>query len=120
MLESYPKAFLSVLIIAAGVELAGKRGESLNTNRARDLQKHEHGGDDIEEAERKQRWTVMLVTAGLLVAFKNDAIGFVAGLCCHWSYTVPEYLSGLRRRKISTGIRLGGTAENEALLEQSN
>ena len=119
LLESYPKAFLSVLIIAAGVELASV-GESLNTNRARDLQKHEHRGDDIEEAERKQRWTVMLVTAGLLVAFKNDAIGFVAGLCCHWSYTVPEYLSGLRRRKISTGIRLGGTAENEALLEQSN
>lgn len=119
LLKSYPKAFLSVMILAAGLELASV-GESLNTSRARDLLKHEHQENGLDEAERRQRWTVMLVTAGFLVAFKNDAIGFIAGLCCHWSYTVPEYLSGLRRRKRSNGIRLGGTAENEALLEHSN
>jgi WD domain, G-beta repeat len=30
----------------------------------------------------------MLVAAGLLLAFKNDAVGFVAGMFCHWSYGI--------------------------------
>lgn len=118
LLKSFPTSFLSVMIIAAGLELASV-GENLNTNRARDLQKHEDRDGSIDKAERKQRWTVMLVTAGLLVAFKNDAIGFVAGLCCHWSYTLPDYMSGLRQRKKSNGIRLGGSTDNEALLGHS-
>jgi hypothetical protein len=118
LLKSFPTSFLFVMIIAAGLELATV-GESLNTNRARDLRKHEDRDASIDEAERKQRWTVMLVTAGLLVAFKNDAIGFMAGLCCHWSYTLPDYMSGLRQRKKSNGIRLGGSTDNEALLGHS-
>jgi MFS superfamily sulfate permease-like transporter len=119
LLKSFPAAFLSVMIIAAGLELASV-GESLNTNRARDLRKHENRDCSIEEAERKQRWTVMLVTAGMLVAFKNDAVGFMAGLCCHWSYRLPDYVVGLRRRQKSNGIRLGSSSDNEALLTQEH
>lgn len=118
LLKSFPTSFLSVMIIAAGLELASV-GESLNTNRARDLQKREDQNSSIAEAERKKRWTVMLVTAGLLVAFKNDAIGFIAGLFCHWSYTLPEYVAGLRQRRIPDGVRLGSTSDNEALLQQA-
>lgn len=118
LLKSFPTSFLSVMIIAAGLELASV-GESLNTNRARDLRKHEDRDGSIDEVERKKRWTVMLVTAGLLVAFKNDAIGFVAGLCCHWSYTLPDYMSALRQRKKSNGIRLADSTDNEALLAHS-
>ncbi|KAK4219301.1 putative sulfate transporter [Rhypophila decipiens] len=40
----------------------------------------------VSEDERNERWTVMLMTAGGILAFKNDAIGFVAGLLCHWAY----------------------------------
>jgi hypothetical protein len=119
LLKTFPTSFLSVMIIAAGLELASV-GESLNTNRARDLRKHEDRDSSIDEAERKQRWTVMLVTAGLLVAFKNDAVGFLAGLCCHWSYTLPEYVAGLRQRKRSTGIRLDSSADNEGLMERAS
>lgn len=119
LLKTFPLSFLSVMIIAAGLELASV-GESLNTNRARDLRIHEDRDGSIDEAERKQRWTVMLVTAGLLVALRNDAIGFLGGLCCHWSYTLPEYVAGLRQRKRSTGIRLDGSGENEGLLERSS
>jgi hypothetical protein len=108
-----------VMIIAAGLELASV-GESLNTSRARDLQKYEARNSCIQEAERKQRWTVMLVTAGLLVAFKNDAIGFVGGLCCHWSYTLPDYVAGFRQRKSSNGIRLGASSDNQALIPQAD
>ena len=115
LLKKFPTAFLSVMIIAAGLELASV-GESLNTNRARDLQKHEDRDSSIDETERKQRWTVMLITAGLLVAFKNDAVGFIAGLFCHWSYTLPEYLAGLRQRQSSNGMRLSSSGDNEALL----
>jgi MFS superfamily sulfate permease-like transporter len=119
LLKSFPTAFLAVMIIAAGLELASV-GESLNTNRARDLREHKNRDSSIEEAERKQRWTIMLVTAGMLVAFKNDAVGFMAGLCCHWSYILPDYVVGLRRRQKSNGIRLGSSSDNEALLTQEH
>jgi MFS superfamily sulfate permease-like transporter len=99
LLHKFPLALLSVMIIAAGLELASV-GESLNTSRARDLVKespdHNTGTVEITDEQKKQRWTVMLVTAGLLVACKNDAIGFLAGMCCHWSYQLPRYMTKLR------------------------
>lgn len=122
LLHRFPLALLSVMIIAAGLELASV-GESLNTRRARDLPKednnHNHNNNDgggttgntpilrrraeLTDEERKRRWTVMLVTAGLLVAFKNDAIGFLAGMCCHWSYTLPERLARKRTHRLARG-----------------
>ncbi|EXJ88782.1 hypothetical protein A1O3_01846 [Capronia epimyces CBS 606.96] len=104
LLHRFPLALLSVMIIAAGLELASV-GESLNTARARDLGKENiHAGTngEITDEEKKRRWTVMLVTAGLLVAFKNDAIGFLAGLCCHWSYQLPRYIAVLKHQKDRT------------------
>ena len=91
-LRRFPTALLTVMVLAAGLELAGV-GESLNTRGARDVEK------DPDEVERKRRWTTMLVTTGLLVAFKNDAIGFIAGMLCHWSYKLPGILTRLRRRR---------------------
>ncbi|KIW76339.1 hypothetical protein Z517_11085 [Fonsecaea pedrosoi CBS 271.37] len=94
LLHRFPLALLSVMIIAAGLELASV-GESLNTPRARDLGKEASRArhTDITDEEQKQRWSVMLVTAGLLIAFKNDAIGFCAGMCCHWSFQLSSYLT---------------------------
>ena len=84
------------MIIAAGLELASV-GESLNTSKARDIDKYENpASHGLDDAERKRRWTVMLVTAGLLLAFKNDAIGFIAGMCCHWSYWLHARLARSR------------------------
>ncbi|KAL2404989.1 hypothetical protein ABEF93_008507 [Exophiala dermatitidis] len=103
LLHKFPLALLSVMVIAAGLELASV-GESLNTARARDLIKENNdtnGADELTDEEKQQRWTVMLVTAGLLVAFKNDAIGFLAGLCCHWSYQLPEKFAILRHERDS-------------------
>ncbi len=93
LLHSFPLALLTVMVIAAGLELASV-GESLNTQRARDLTKEENQRSiEITDDEKKRRWSVMLVTAGLLVAFKNDAVGFVAGMCCHWSLELSSYLT---------------------------
>ncbi|EXJ56272.1 uncharacterized protein A1O5_12728 [Cladophialophora psammophila CBS 110553] len=105
VLHRFPLAFLSVMIIAAGLELASV-GESLNTPRARDLSKEGVSArrTEITDEEKKRRWTVMFVTAGLLVAFKNDAIGFAAGMCCHWSFQLSSYLTqrAARRRHVET------------------
>lgn len=93
LLDRFPTALLTVMVIAAGLELVSV-GESLNsTSRARDLkQEQDRGGRNITELESKQRWTTMMMTAGLLLAFKNDAVGFIAGMCCHWSYEVARWL----------------------------
>jgi hypothetical protein len=79
-----------VLVLAAGVELA-RVGESVNTN-ARDLREGEGEAFDghrlrvLDERERKERWMVMLVTVAALLAFRNDAVGFAAGLVWHWGF----------------------------------
>ncbi|KIX00613.1 uncharacterized protein Z518_09678 [Rhinocladiella mackenziei CBS 650.93] len=120
LLHKFPFALLSVMIIAAGLELASV-GESLNTTRARDLSKRgNHPGHvvPITDEERKRRWTVMFVTAGLLVAFKNDAIGFLAGMCCHWSYQLPHSLARLKQRISRMRNPLEDGGEHQALLSR--
>jgi hypothetical protein len=102
LLQVYPKALLGVMVLAAGLELA-KVGESLNCG-ARDLWElselrvasDEADSEGMSEGskrqrqlsadERKERWTVMFTTIGLLLMFKNDGVGFLAGMLCHWAY----------------------------------
>ena len=79
LLASFPKSLLGVMVIAAGVELA-KVGESLNAG-ARDLWEEADmdGSEDgvlgrkprePDEQERRERWSVMLITVAGLLAFK--------------------------------------------------
>ena len=109
LLRRFPTALLTVMVLAAGLELAGV-GESLNTQQARDMEK------EPGEVERKRRWTIMIVTTGLLIAFKNDAVGFIAGMLCHWSYELPKILSRIRRRGLQTERSEGRLHEAEDLL----
>lgn len=85
LLRAFPKALLGMMVIAAGLQLVGV-GESLNTTAARDLAPAHQGvigssehsiGPVLTVYERKKRWTVVMVTVGLLVGFKNNAIGLV-------------------------------------------
>jgi hypothetical protein len=106
LIRQYPKSLLGVLVLAAGLELA-KVGESLNYG-ARDIcvasdPQAPSSGDQrgelkklgsITDDERVQRWTVMLMTIAGLLAFKNDAVGFAAGILCHWSYKSSSILKG--------------------------
>lgn len=108
ILRHFPKSLLAIMVIAAGVELA-KVGESLNVG-ARDLWEESTEGrvaKNLSEQERKERWGVMLVTVAGLLAFKNDAVGFLAGLFWHWGLHVDVYWSRLRR---------GRGEEHESLL----
>jgi hypothetical protein len=101
VLSNIPKSLLGVLVLAAGLELA-KVGESVNTD-ARDLRVLERDLSwdgkrvrDLDERDRKERWTVMLVTVAALLTFKNDAVGFVAGLAWHWGFNVARRIQGWR------------------------
>lgn len=113
LLKSFPSSMLGIMVIAAGLELVSV-GESLNTPGARDVGQRVSGilGDRSQDAsaltdeERKRRWTVMMVTVGLLVGFKNDAVGFVAGMLCHWAYKVPGLYEKVRSRWSEGRIRV--------------
>ncbi|RYO73972.1 hypothetical protein DL766_006225 [Monosporascus sp. MC13-8B] len=113
LLRAFPRSLLGVMVIAAGLELAAV-GRSLN-----------HGASDLWESsaescsgkrhrvvsdeERSERWTVMLMTTGGILAFKNTAVGFGAGLLCHWAYAIT---GSIGRR------RAGGLGERAALLNR--
>lgn len=101
LLTQYPKGLLGVMVLAAGLELA-KVGHTLNQG-APDLwhvsaSAGQGGGRlagakqhrNLSDAERLERWTVMLMTTAGLLAFKNDAVGFLAGMLCHCSYRLSE------------------------------
>ncbi|KAI1959827.1 hypothetical protein LOZ58_004192 [Ophidiomyces ophidiicola] len=120
LLKAFPTAFLGVMVIAAGLELASV-GESLNTAGAWDLGSHDRQNIlprtrltevTLSDAEKKKRWTVMMVTVGLLVAFKNDGIGFVAGMLCHWSFSLPSIIEKIRNRFTRGRIRLHGESDS--------
>ena len=110
---NFPSVLLCILVIAAGLELI-KIGESLNTAGARDFNPRDrassaeqamHNEDedkivsDLTEQERKRRWAVMFMTVAGILAFKNDAIGFSAGMLCHWSFQWQEILEERRSRR---------------------
>lgn len=107
VLSGIPSSLLGVLILAAGVELA-KVGESVNTD-ARDLRVLDRGNSwdgkrlkELGETERKERFMVMLVTVATLLAFKNDAVGFIVGLVWHFGFKaarrVEEWREGREGR----------------------
>ncbi|KAF5721355.1 sulfate transporter [Fusarium mundagurra] len=112
LLKHYPKSLLGIMVIAAGLELA-KVGNSLNQG-ASDLWNTAAGQGprrqrDLSGDERLERWTVMLMTTAGILAFRNDAVGFFAGMLCHGAYRLSERLTKrYSHRAFST--------EHEALL----
>lgn len=112
LLREYPKGLLGIMVLAAGLELA-KVGESLNHG-ARDLWEGETNISDsadqsrlegqkyqrqLSDEERMERWTVMFVTITGLLAFRNDGVGFVAGMLCHWVNWLSSAWSGWEERR---------------------
>ncbi|KAK4121025.1 pali-domain-containing protein [Parathielavia appendiculata] len=109
-LSRFPRGLLGVMVIAAGLEL-GKVGAGLNTKGAVDLWEERAVRDDdgvgirgrwreVGVAEQHERWMVMMVTAAGILAFKNDAVGFLAGCCCHGAYKVADWVE----RRQSQGL----------------
>lgn len=123
LLRRFPDALLGVMVLAAGVELA-RVGQSVGDmsdlwRRAEADARGDSDGDGgadadgkrREECERegRDRWTVMLVTVAGCLGFKNDAVGFLAGLVWHFGLRAPTELRRLRSRVAGYGaIRLRG------------
>ncbi|PKS07519.1 hypothetical protein jhhlp_006123 [Lomentospora prolificans] len=113
LLAHFPKSFLGIMVLAAGLELA-KAGVTLN----RGLVESGHGHDTAGEPgtgidgmsrirrpsrpstrEMDERRTVMLMTTAGILAFKNDAIGFAAGMLCSWAYRLSDKMSAWKRSR---------------------
>ncbi|KAH6899776.1 hypothetical protein B0T10DRAFT_503174 [Thelonectria olida] len=96
LLGHYPKSILGIMVLAAGLELA-KVGQSLNQD-APDLWQTADGSTsdmlsryrDLSDGERIERWTVMMTTTAGLLAFRNDAVGFLAGMLCYGAYRLSD------------------------------
>lgn len=119
LLGAFPRALLGVLVLASGLELACV-GAGLNYGAA-DLWETSAAGAEVggggsgglaglvrkhrelSDQERTERWTVMLMTTAGMLAFKNTAVGFAAGMICHWAYWVADLVE-MRR----AGNRLHG------------
>ena len=65
----------------------------------------------LTEEQRRRRWTVMMTTVGGILAFKNDAVGFIAGMLCHWFFQWEERREQLRGIAGLGQIRLGQGTE---------
>ncbi|KAI2469432.1 hypothetical protein F4781DRAFT_431316 [Annulohypoxylon bovei var. microspora] len=107
LLTAFPKTLLGIMVIAAGLELA-KVGQSLNHG-APDLweasvdqpQRLHKRHRDVSDQERLERWTVMLMTTAGILAFKNDAVGFIAGMLCFWAYKFADWVEKKRSHRSS-------------------
>lgn len=101
----FPGTLLGVMVLGAGLELS--RVAAAVNEEAGDLWEEAAegllAGDEDEmmhgkkrrvlgEKERAERWMVLLVTMAGIVAFRNDAIGFLGGMLCFWAYRGAEWL----------------------------
>lgn len=120
LLQRLPKSLLGIIVLAAGVELA-KVGQSVGQVRGvweqaevdnDDLRPAGTSKQDLEQAA-KDEWMVMLITAAGCLAFKNDAVGFIAGLVWHWGLRMPKLVERLRNGQ-GRGVKLPlGDRESE-------
>lgn len=123
LLQRFPKGLLGIMVLAAGVELS-KVGQSVGESR--DLweqaeEDNEGGRPSYEsrqatEQESRNRWMVMLITVAGCLAFKNDAVGFIAGLVWHWGLRVPQLIERLKHGRGSIRLRSNGPESGEHLL----
>ncbi|CEI94520.1 hypothetical protein G6F70_003176 [Rhizopus microsporus] len=91
LLQLFPNSILAVMMFISGVEL-GCSARSIN----------DHETDDTR---KRENFTLMLLTAGALVAYSNDGIGFVTGLVSAILLSVQRL--GVREwwHQLSKGIR---------------
>ncbi|KAL2140369.1 hypothetical protein VTI28DRAFT_3861 [Corynascus sepedonium] len=93
VLRRFPKGVLGVMVVAAGLEL-GKVGAGFDDRVWEGSEGVDREGSGVmarrRGKEREERWMVMMVTAAGTLAFKNDAVGFLAGCCCYGAYKVSD------------------------------
>ena len=123
LLQRLPKSLLGIMVFAAGVELA-KVGQSVNEGSGIWEQAEEDNEDGRQvrkirkspDDENRERYMVMLITAAGCLAFKNDAVGFFAGLLWHWGLKAPELYERMKHGRGSIKLRQEDSHEGEGML----
>ncbi|CAK4033296.1 Molybdate transporter 2 [Lecanosticta acicola] len=124
LLQRFPKALLGIMVLAAGVELS-KVGQSVGESRDLWEQAEEDNNEDgtpsqkarqATERESRDRWMVMLITVAGCLAFKNDAVGFLAGLVWHWGLRLPSLVERVKHGRGSIRLRHEGDERGQTLL----
>jgi len=124
LLQKFPKSLLGVMVLAAGVELT-KVGQSVGENKDlwQQAEEDDEGGQSAndkarqgQEQESRDRWMVMLLTVAGCLAFKNDAVGFLAGLIWHWSLRLPAWVERIKHGDGRIRLRNEGRAEQGSSL----
>jgi MFS superfamily sulfate permease-like transporter len=114
-IQRFPHSLLGIMVVFAGIELAAV-AQSVNDNTA-DVGTDDEGRHLIGEEEGRKRFGVMLVTAAGILAFKNDAVGFLAGLIWHIGVNWEEVRGGLANRRSRWFTRFhSSSAEHDPLL----
>jgi MFS superfamily sulfate permease-like transporter len=96
VVQRFPHSLLGIMVVFAGIELAAV-AESINDHPA-GLGTDGEGRHSFGEEEERKRFSVMLVTAAGILAFKNDAIGFFAGVIWHIGVNWDEVRGGWSSR----------------------
>lgn len=128
LLQQFPRSLLGIMVLAAGVELA-KVGQSVTDTSDLWEQAELDNSDgrpadetkNAVEQEARDRWTVMLITAAGCLAFKNDAVGFIAGLVWHWTLRMPAWVEQVRHGQGRVRLHSAGEdAEGQDLLRRNH
>ncbi|KAI9596968.1 hypothetical protein BDF19DRAFT_437336 [Syncephalis fuscata] len=69
LLGSFPQSLLGVMLFISGAELA--------------CSARTYARKEASEMEQRDNFTTLIMSAGMLIAFKHDGIGFLSGIACH-------------------------------------
>ncbi|CAG8632925.1 10705_t:CDS:2 [Ambispora leptoticha] len=81
LLGSFPNSILGVMLFVSGAELSSAARSFMNTFDKRD-----------DDEARKKNFLLVIVTAGLLVGFQNDGIGYVGGMLVSLLLYITRFL----------------------------
>ncbi|CAG8599129.1 13753_t:CDS:2 [Funneliformis mosseae] len=80
LLNYFPYSIIGVMLFVSGAELSSAARNFMNTR--------DHKDDD----ETKKNFTLVIVTAGLLVGFQNDGIGYIGGMLVSLLFYITRVL----------------------------
>lgn len=106
--EAVGREMLCVLLVAAGLELVWVGGAGLDDPGAGGgarggVEEEEEDEEGRQRERRKRRWAVCFTTVAGIIAFRNDAVGFAAGMLCHWSFGVGDWWEERRAGSVRLG-----------------
>ncbi|CAG8718949.1 17408_t:CDS:2 [Rhizophagus irregularis] len=84
LLNYFPMSILGLMLFVSGAELSSA---------ARNFVRK---GDHDDDETKKKNFTLVIVTAGLLVGFQNDGIGYIGGMLVSLLFFITHYFQHRR------------------------